>query len=73
MRATDYPFIVEPLPAAEGGGFLASVPDLPGCASDGDTPEEAARNVMDAIGEWLEEARATGRAIPAPRAHLHVA
>lgn len=73
MRATDYPFIVEPLPAAEGGGFLALVPDLPGCISDGETPGEAARNVADAIAEWLEEARATGRAIPAPRAHLRVA
>ena len=36
--------------------------------SDGETREEAARNVEDAIACWLEEAEALGRAIPAPPA-----
>lgn len=42
------------------------MPDLPGCMSDGDTPEEAITNVQDAITVWLEAARDTGRGIPAP-------
>jgi len=62
----DYPVIIEPLSAEDGGGFVAAVPDLPGCMSDGETPEEALSNVRDAIAEWIDEARALGRPIPSP-------
>jgi predicted RNase H-like HicB family nuclease len=41
--------------------------------TDGDTREEAARNVEDAIASWLEEARSVGRAVPEPRAALRTA
>jgi hypothetical protein len=41
----DYPFEMRPLSEEEGGGWLISFPDLPGCASDGETPEEAIANV----------------------------
>jgi predicted RNase H-like HicB family nuclease len=34
---------------AEEGGFWAEVPALPGCASQGDTPEELLRNIYEAI------------------------
>jgi antitoxin HicB len=64
MPKLDYPVIIEPLSAEDGGGFIATVPDLPGCASDGETPEEALANVQDAISAWIEEARALGRKIP---------
>jgi predicted RNase H-like HicB family nuclease len=67
MQRIDYAMVVEPLAPEDGGGFLASVPDLPGCASDGETPEEAMSNLRDAIAAWIEEARATGRPVPAPR------
>lgn len=70
MPHPDYPVVIEPLPIEEGGGWLAMVPDLPGCMSDGGTREEAARNVGDAIGAWIEEARALGRAVPTPSRHL---
>ena len=73
MRKPDYAVVIERLSDEDGGGFLATVPDLPGCMSDGDTRAEAARNVEDAIACWLEEARALGRAIPEPRAALHIA
>lgn len=66
MASRDYRVIIEPLPAEEGGGFLATVPDLPGCMSDGGTREEAAKNIDDAIACWLVEARALGRDIPQP-------
>jgi predicted RNase H-like HicB family nuclease len=69
----DYPILIEPLPDSEGGGFLATVPDLPGSMSDGQTREDAARNIVDAIAAWIEEARQIGRAIPKPSAHLALA
>jgi antitoxin HicB len=66
VAALTYPVVVEPLSAEDGGGFLASVPDLPGCMSDGETPEEALRSVQEAIAEWIEEARRLGREVPKP-------
>ena len=73
MRKPEYAVVIEPLSEEDGGGFLATVPDLLGCMSDGHTREEAARNVEDAIASWLEEARSVGREIPRPRAALHTA
>jgi antitoxin HicB len=66
MPRLEYSIIIEPLPPEDGGGFLATVPDLPGCMSDGDTPEEAVTNVQDAIASWIEAARDLGRDIPKP-------
>ena len=70
MLHPDYPVLIEPLVPEDGGGYLATVPDLPGCMSDGETRELAARNVGDAIKAWIEEARALGRAIPHPSRRL---
>jgi len=69
----DYPVVIEQLSEEDGGGFIATVPDLPGCMSDGETREEAARSIADAISAWIEEASRMGRAIPAPSAHLAMA
>jgi predicted RNase H-like HicB family nuclease len=66
MTRLEYPIVVEPLPIEEGGGFLATVPDLPGCMSDGATPEEAVSNTQDAIKAWIEAARDLGHAVPKP-------
>ncbi len=46
---------------------------LPGCRSDGETREELAHNVADAIAARIEEAGATVRPVPAPSRHLAVA
>lgn len=73
MSRLEYPIVVEPLPIEEGGGFLATVPDLPGCMSDGETPEEAVSNVQDAIVAWIEAARDLGHAVPTPSPHLALA
>ena len=70
MVGREYPIIIEPLPDEDGGGFLATVPDLPGCMSDGETREEAARAIADAISAWIEEANRMGRPIPEPSPHL---
>jgi len=66
MDSQPYTIIIEPLGDADGGGFLATVPDLPGCMSDGATDVEALENAHDAIAAWIEQATAMGRAIPAP-------
>lgn len=51
----------------DGGGWLIEVPELPGCMSDGETIEEALRNIDEAISEWIDTARSLGRPIPQPR------
>jgi len=61
-----YTIICSPLSEDEGGGFLASVPELPGCMSDGETPTEAIENAQDAIMSWIEAAEEMGRPVPAP-------
>lgn len=73
MNPLSYPVVVAPLSEEDGGGFLAIVPDLPGCMSDGETPEEAIVNVRDAIICWAEAAEDMGRPIPPPSAELKLA
>jgi antitoxin HicB len=43
------------------------VPELPGCMSDGETPQEALENAYDAILCWMEAAREMGRQVPPPK------
>ncbi len=38
----------------EAGYFVAEVPALPGCLSQGGTKEEAINNIQEAIVSWLE-------------------
>lgn len=66
----DYLFVIAPLSEEDGGGFVAYVPDLPGCMSDGDTPEQAALNIQDAILEWLDCAAERKMEIPPPGSRL---
>lgn len=73
MASLEYPVIVSPLPPEDGGGFSVTVPDLPGCMSDGETPEEAIANVQDAIDAWIEAATDLGRSIPRPSRNLAIA
>lgn len=54
----------------EDQSFIAEVPELPGCASDGPTRQEALANVEIVIAEWLETAREIGRSIPEPKGRL---
>ncbi len=54
----------------EDQAFIAEVPELPGCAADGATYEEALKNVEVVIQEWLETARSLGRPIPVPKGRL---
>jgi predicted RNase H-like HicB family nuclease len=50
--------------------FIAEVPELPGCAADGATYQEALANAEIIIREWIETARELGRSVPEPRGKL---
>ena len=50
--------------------FIAEVPELPGCAADGGTYQEAVANVEVVIQEWIETANELGRPIPEPKGRL---
>jgi len=54
----------------EDQAFIAEVPELPGCAADGATYQEALANVETVIGEWIETAKELGRQIPEPKGRL---
>lgn len=66
MTDTYYSIVVAQLRPEDGAGFIALVPDLHGCMSDGETPEEALINARQAIEEWIEAAKEIGRPIPEP-------
>ncbi len=54
----------------EDQAFVAEVPELPGCASDGPTYQEALANAETVIQEWIETAKQLGREIPQPKGRL---
>lgn len=56
--------------SADDSAFIAEVPELAGCASDGATYAEALANVEVVIQEWLATARELGRPIPEPKGRL---
>ncbi|HYD36195.1 MAG TPA: type II toxin-antitoxin system HicB family antitoxin [Allosphingosinicella sp.] len=58
---------IERLSEEEGGGFLATVPELPSCMSNGETRAEALANVDDAIMTSIYCARKAGEPIPEPQ------
>ncbi|RLF27224.1 MAG: hypothetical protein DRN05_05970 [Thermoplasmata archaeon] len=50
----------------EDGVFVAEVPVLPGCISQGKTRAEAMENIREAIEVYLESLKAHGEPIPPP-------
>ena len=56
-RELEYPLEIRPLAKDEGGGWLITYSELPGCMSDGETPEEAIANGRDAVIAWLKAER----------------
>ena len=51
-------------PDYQDGGFVAEVPSLPGCLSQGETVEEALANVRDAMRVWFSGAAEAGLPVP---------
>ena len=68
LRLEDYPLTIRPLAGDEGGGYLIEFPDVPGCMSDGESPEEAVANGRDALKCCLLTLQEFGDPIPAPGA-----
>lgn len=56
--------------SVEDHAFIAEVPELPGCAADGATYQEALSNAEVVIKEWLETAKELGRHVPEPKGRL---
>jgi antitoxin HicB len=65
-----YPVVLRPLNDEDGGGWIAIVPDLPGCMSDGASGDEAFKNVLDAITAWESVTRDDGQKQPVPDSSL---
>jgi predicted RNase H-like HicB family nuclease len=51
----------------ENNSFIAEVPELSGCMADGESYNDALKNVQTIISEWIETAKKLGRKIPAPK------
>ncbi len=54
----------------EDDTFVVEVPELPGCMADGKTYEEAIKNALMVIREWIETAQELGKEIPKPKGRL---
>ena len=67
----NYDIKLRKLTEDEGGGWLAQIPLLPGCMSDGDRPEEALANIEDAKKCWIETCLELGRPVPEPITDEH--
>lgn len=53
----------------DSGLYLAEVPDLPGCLSQGETEDLAASNIREAITLHVQTLRELGRDVPPPSTH----
>ena len=53
--------------------YVAQAINLPGCAVDGSTPEEALAHLREAIPAWIEAMRSNGHPIPAPSLPVEIA
>ena len=67
MRPRQYTIVLIPEP--EDGGYSVIVPALPGCVTQGETPEEAVAMAQDAIAGWIAVAEKHGEAVREEREH----
>ena len=56
--------------SAEDQAYIAEAPELPGCAADGASRQEALTNLEIVMREWIETAKELGRDIPEPKGRL---
>jgi antitoxin HicB len=61
-----YPFKIETISEEDGGGYMITYTDLPGCISDGETIEELLLNGEDAKRAWVQTAYEKSMEIPEP-------
>jgi antitoxin HicB len=67
METMAYPFEMRPLTEAEGGGWLITFPDFPGCLGDGATIAEAVADGKMALESVSAVFQEDGRPFPKPR------
>ena len=60
------PYKAEVVPDVDEGGFVASIPELAGCITCGETMASAVANLEDAKKAWLQAALEDGIQIPEP-------
>jgi predicted RNase H-like HicB family nuclease len=65
-RKKMYKYAIEIFYSEEDEGYIAVVPELPGCSAFGETEEVALKEVMTAMELWLGTAEKEGREIPKP-------
>lgn len=68
-RLLNLPYKIEltPLPKKDGGCYIAVIPLLKGCMSDGKTPDEAMKNLREAQMAWFESSLQHNDTIPLPQ------
>ena len=69
MKFEDYPIHISPIPVDEGGGYLISFPDLPGCMADGESIEDAVSEARDAFKAWMMAELEDQTTVPAPKTY----
>ncbi len=61
-----YKYAIEIFYSEEDDGYIAVVPELPGCSAFGETEEKALQEIKIAMALWLETAEKEGRKAPQP-------
>ena len=56
--------------SADDNAYIVEVPELPGCMADGKTYQDAVKNALKIIAEWIITAKEIGREIPQPKGKL---
>jgi len=62
-----YKYAIEIFYSEDDEGYIAVVPELPGCSAFGENEERALQEIKTAIDLWLSTARDMGREIPEPQ------
>ena len=66
-QAKSYVYVIE---RADDGGYWAYLPDLPGCTTAADTPEQVERQLPEAVDLYLSYYHERGLPPPPPQARV---
>ena len=64
--ALDYPVELSRRREGEASYWVCEIPDLPGCAADGETPDEAIESLNEARRLWIAARLEHGHRVPGP-------
>ncbi len=67
MQGTTYVYVVE---RADDGSYWAYLPDLPGCATTAESPEQVERQLHEAVEQYLSYHTEGGLPPPPPQARV---